>query len=417
MNGIVLVSTLLLAVAMVWSVLLIWRVRDWRMAFPTFVLALMTLNRILGLVADPSPSAGSGDLLVHRLIELSMSGLALVAVPTLGRMIASRRQSVAALEQSEARLRQVIDLVPHMIFAKDWDSRFLLANKALADAYGTRAEEMIGVRQADLQRSTEELEHFLADDRAVMVSGAPKFITEEPFTDHEGKLRIVETIKIPYTASGSADPAMLGVAVDITERKRAVESLQLTLRELDHRVKNTLALVQSIVEHTAGTAESIESFVVDFQARIRAMGRMHDALREKLWNGIDLRELVALVVAPYRYDGNSVRTDGEAHAITAEKAHSLGMALHELTANAAKYGALSNDKGRVEVRWRVENVGGDGQRLWIVWQELDGPPVAAPSRRGSGLQIIEEGLRYELGGDADVYFEPSGVRAEISIPS
>ncbi len=416
MNWIVLLSTLLSAVAMLWSVLLIWRVRDWRMAFPTFVLALMMLNRLVRLMADPSRPAGEGGAPVQDLLALAMSGLALIAVPMLWRMIASRRRFVAALEQSEARLRQVIDLVPHMIFAKDWDSRFLLANKTLADAFGRRVEDIIGVRQGDFQLSEEELEHFLVDDRAVMTSGAPKFIPEEPFTDQDGNVRILETIKIPYTASGSAVPAMLGVAVDITERKRASERLQLTLRELDHRVKNTLALVQSIVEHTAGTSESIESFVTDFRARIHAMGRMHDALREKHWGGIELRELIALVVAPYREDGDGVRMDGEATLIAAEKAQSLGMALHELAANAAKYGALSSDEGRVEVCWCVEKVGADGQRLRIVWQESDGPPVSTPSKRGSGLQIIEEGLRYELGGDADVYFEPAGVRAEISLP-
>jgi len=411
-NWIVLVSALLSAVAMAWSLVLVWRVHDWRMAFPSVVLGLMTVNRVL----DLQRPSGPGALLVHDLIELTISAFAVVAVPLLGRMIASRRRSVAAVERSEARVRQVIDLVPHMIFAKDWDSNFLLANKALADAYGKTADELIGVRQGEFQLSEEELEHFLADDRAVMASGTPKYIPEEPFTSQDGSVRILETIKIPFTASGSTVPAMLGVAVDITDRKRAAERLQLTLRELDHRVKNTLALVQSVVDHTAATSVSIDSFVSDFRARIHAMGRMHDALRQKHWNGVDLRELVMLVVAPYRRDGEDVRVDGEPHMVVAENVQSLGMALHELVANAAKYGALSNDEGRVEVRWRVEKGDAGAETLRLVWRESDGPPVSTPSRRGSGLQIIEDGLRYELGGDADVYFEPAGVRAEITIP-
>jgi len=412
MNWIVPISTLLAAVAMMWSVLLAWRVRDWRMVFPTLVLVLITANRLL----DLSRPAYHGVPRASDLLGLAISALAVIAVPLLGRMIENRRRFVAAIAQSEARLRQVIDLVPHMIFAKDWDSNFLLANKALAEGYGKKPEDLIGFRQAEFQLSGEELEHFLADDRAVMTSGKPKYIPEEPFTDHEGNIRVVQTTKIPFTASGSTAPAILGVAVDITERKRATESLQRALRELDHRVKNTLALVQSMAEHTATTSESVESFVADFRARIRAMGRVHDALREKQWSGVDLRELITRVVAPYRRHGEDVQTFGETCPIAAGRVQSLGMALHELAANAAKYGALSKGGGRVDVRWCVEKDGVHGATLRIVWQESGGPPVAVPSKRGTGLQIIEEGLRYEIGGNADVRFEPAGVRAEITIP-
>lgn len=412
MDWIVLASTLLALVAMTWSVALVWRVRDWRMLFPTLVLALIAAGELL----DLAPPNGGDMTLVRHLLGLVVSLLAVVAVPFIGRMIANRRSFVAAVEQSEARLRQVIDLVPHMIFAKDWDSKFLLANKAMGEAYGKNPEDLIGFRQGEFQLSEQELEHFLADDRAVMSSGQPKYIPEEPFTDQQGNLRIVETIKIPFAASGATAPAMLGVAVDITERKRATESLRRALRELDHRVKNTLALVQSVAEHTAISSSSLESFVADFRGRIGAMGRMHDALREKQWSNIDLRDLIALVVAPYRCAGDGVRTEGGPCPIDAGLVQSLGMALHELAANAAKYGALSCDAGRVDVRWRVDHDNERSEILRITWQESGGPPVAVPEKRGMGLQIIEEGLRYEIGGGAEVHFEPGGARAEITIP-
>jgi len=410
MNWIVLASVVFAAVATMWSVVLIWRVRDWRMAFPTLVLALLTARRIIDLQATQVASP------VDDFLGLAISVFSLVAVPIVGRMIASRRRFVATIEENEARLRQVIDLVPHMIFAKDWDSNFLLANRALADAYGKTPEDLIGSRQGEFQLSAEELESFLADDRAVMTSGRPKYIPEEPFTDQQGNVRIVETVKIPFTASGSDIPAMLGVAVDITERKHATESLQLVLRELDHRVKNTLALVQSVAERAATTSASVDSFVADFSARIGAMARMHDALREKQWYSVDLGELIALVVAPYRGGGEAVRMEGSPWPVAAADVQPLGMALHELAANAAKYGALSCASGHIDVRWHVENGGAESEALRIVWRESGGPPVDPPSSRGLGLQIIEEGLRYETGGSADVRFDTVGVRAEITIP-
>jgi len=414
MGWVVLLSLLMRSVATGWSLVLLRRVRDWRMSFPTLVLALMTASLALRALSPTPDGSASGALSPRDVVDLVVSVAALVGVPMLARMIAVRRQVIDELEQSEARMRQVLDLVPHMIFAKDWNARFLLANKALADAYGRSVEDLMGTPQEEFQLSREELEHFLADDRAVMTSGKPKFIPEEPFTDQGGRVRILETTKIPFTASGTTDRAMLGVAVDITERKRAEDRLQLTLRELDHRVKNILALVQAVAEQSAATTDSVESFVRDFRARIKAMARMHDALRSKHWEGVDLRDLVELAVTPYRRDGDRIRSDGPEVIIPAEQVQALGMALHELAANAAKYGAGSDRGGRVEVRWTTESRD-DGTLLRILWQEQGGPVVARPARRGLGLSLIEDGVRYELAGDARVRFDPDGVCAEMTI--
>jgi PAS domain S-box-containing protein len=415
MEWVVFSSVLMRAIATVWSFALWQRVRDARMLVPSVVLALMTLSELLRLEEATVPRVLDGGVSTRDLVGLVISIAALAAVPILGRMIGARRQFVAELELSEARMRQVLDLVPHMIFAKDWNARFLLANKSLADAYGKTVEELLGAPQHEFQVSKQELDHFLADDRAVMSSGVPKFIPEEPFTDNAGKVRILETTKIPFTASGTTELAMLGVAVDITERRRAEQRLKLALLELDHRVKNTLALVQAVAEHAAATTDSVDAFVADFRARTMAMAQMHDALRRKHWDGVDLGDLIELAVAPYRRDGDRFRCEGPAVLIAARQVQPLGMALHELAANAAKYGAISGSDGRLDVTWKIESAA-EGTRLRIDWRESGGTRVEPPTKRGLGLGLIESGIPYEIDGEARVEFLPNGVRAVIVIP-
>ncbi len=128
--------------------------------------------------------------------------------------------------ESEARLRQIIDLVPHMIFAKDLQGYFILVNQAVADAYNTTVDKLTGRKQADIHVSEEEIRRFMSDDRHVIETGVSKCISEETFTDALGKTRVLQVTKIPFSTAGSSEPAVLGVAVDITERKRADEALQ-----------------------------------------------------------------------------------------------------------------------------------------------------------------------------------------------
>jgi two-component system cell cycle sensor histidine kinase/response regulator CckA len=168
-----------------------------------------------------------------------------------------RNRVEEALKLSEAQLRQIIDLVPHMIFVKDWNGRFLLANKTVAEAYGTTVDRLTGTRHAEHHKDEAELEHMLKDDREVIQQGVPKFIPQETFVDSLGKQRVLQTIKIPFEVSGNDQPAVLGVALDITERTKAEEER----RRLEARVQQARKQ-ESLAALASGLARDFNDLVM-----------------------------------------------------------------------------------------------------------------------------------------------------------
>jgi PAS domain S-box-containing protein len=200
--------------------------------------------------------------------------------------------------------------------------------------------------------------------------------------------------------------AIAGASRDLSERKQ-IEELQRTLaNELNHRVKNTLATVQSIVNQTLRGAADIESGRSAVNARIVALAGAHDLLTDRSWAGADLADLVGHTVAPF-VTGQIV-FDGPSLDVSPGQALALSLALHELATNAAKYGALSRPEGRVELRWFVQD-----DRLNMHWRERGGPQVAPPTRRGFGSRLIEQALSRDLDGQTRLEFAPDGVRCWI----
>ncbi len=200
---------------------------------------------------------------------------------------------------------------------------------------------------------------------------------------------------------------------EIQERVRAEEHQQLLIHELNHRVKNMLATVQSVARQSlsglgAGSARA------DFEDRLMALAWTHDILTKERWAGASLLTIVERTLAPHVRD-DRVAFSGPDLRLTPKMALALAMGLHELATNAVKYGALANDSGRVCVDWRVDTKG-DGARLVVDWREQGGPPVAPPLRRGFGSRLLERGLAGELGGPVVIAFEPAGVSCRIDAP-
>ena len=201
---------------------------------------------------------------------------------------------------------------------------------------------------------------------------------------------------------------------EIQQHRKTEDALRFAIRELDHRVKNTLATVQAVADQTVRTSTTMSEFSEAFYGRIQAIARIHTALAVRRWEGLTLTELIELVVGPYRHHAGSVAVECDGTFVSSELVRVLGMALHELATNAAKYGALSTKDGRVAISSRLDSNGAD--RLRICWSEHAGPPVRQPLHRGFGMKLIEEALAYETEGDVTLRFLPVGVRCEIQLP-
>jgi PAS domain S-box-containing protein len=208
---------------------------------------------------------------------------------------------------------------------------------------------------------------------------------------------------------------VLAVVRDITERKRAEAHLQLLMREVNHRAKNILSVVQAIAQRTL--ASSSQDFISRFGERIRGLSVSNDLLVRNQWQNVPLAELVRSQLAHFADLLESrIAVRGPDLRITAAAAQVIGMALHELATNAGKYGALSTDTGHVDIVWRLERAGADGHRFSIEWSENGGPTVVAPTRRGFGWSVLCQLTKESLGADVTLEYAPTGVVWRLGCP-
>ena len=230
--------------------------------------------------------------------------------------------------------------------------------------------------------------------------------------------------RVLYDEAGSPVRAA-GVSMDTTGRKQGEARQRLLLDELNHRVKNTLATVQSIAMQTSRSVARPEQFEATFRARIGALAHAHELLSEASWAGASLSDVIGRTLAPYLGggpEGGRVNAGGPGVRLGPNAAVSLNMAFHELATNAAKYGALSVGSGRVDVSWRIVRAiagaasGPESNAVDICWTESGGPVVARPTRRGFGTRLIEQGIAREFDGDVNLVFEPGGLCCSMRLP-
>jgi PAS domain S-box-containing protein len=229
----------------------------------------------------------------------------------------------------------------------------------------------------------------------------------------DGEVRWVETrCFISYNSEGCAH-RVIGVSIDITERRRAEEGQRILVAELDHRVKNALATVSAVISHTRQGARTIAGFADALEGRIRSMAITQELLSSRQWQGLSLADLVRREIAPYA-TRNNTEINGPDVTLRAEAGQALAMVLHELATNAAKYGALSTKYGRVSVRWDRLN-GQSRSYLVLDWRETGGPPVVPTVNSGYGTSTIRDLLAYEFGGTVDLVFAPEGVQCHLEL--
>ena len=324
--------------------------------------------------------------------------------------VTDRKLAEAALRNSEQRFRDVVETASDWVWETDAEHRFIWFSEALSQATGLDVERMIGLTRAEVLAQAAEhsdIEGHLADLAARRPFRNFVYWTKESY----GR-RCISTSGKPVFDEQGRFLGYRGAGSDVTERERAAAQRELIMAELDHRVKNTLAVVKAVVEQTARSAGSIGDFRADLDGRLRALADTHDLLRAERWRGASLRGLATRALAPHGGPDGRVRIEaGPEVTLTPPAAAAIAMALHELATNAAKHGALSAQEGRVEIAWTVE-----GDELRLGWRERGGPPVEPPRRRGFGRQVIERGLAYDLDARVRLDFPPEGAACEIRAP-
>ena len=230
----------------------------------------------------------------------------------------------------------------------------------------------------------------------------------------DGEVRWIETRNLVSYDAGRPS-RIVGIGIDVTERKRAEEHQRMLIAELDHRVKNVLATVNAVASRTQDTSRSGADFVAALAGRIQSMAATHELLSCRQWKGVSIRELVRRELAPYMTARNT-DLDGPEMMLSPESAQALSMVLHELTTNAAKHGALATDAGRVGVHWHAATGRSGDACVRIEWREAGGPAVHPAQRSGYGTDIIRGLIPHELDGAVDLAFAVEGVRCDIDIP-
>lgn len=220
----------------------------------------------------------------------------------------------------------------------------------------------------------------------------------------------------PVYGGGKRVVGLTSAVVDITANKEGEEHLRLLMREISHRSKNLLAIIQAMARQTARHADSIDDFLNQFNARVQALARSHDLLVQENWHGAALRDLLKSQLSPYvDTDLTQVTIDGPSVLLKPETAQNLGLALHELASNASKYGALTVPAGRVTIRWS-EIADGKRSGIELLWAETGGPTLGVPKKRGFGSMLIQQNLSRSLESEVELKFEADGVNCCIFIP-
>jgi PAS domain S-box-containing protein len=356
----------------------------------------------------PSPGGEKWTLWTARVLDFDAEGR-WTEIQSTGVDITDRKLA----EQAMHRLSAIVESSDDAIISKDLNGVIVSWNRAAERLFGYTSDEIVGRPVTTLMfpqhrneepsildriRRGERIDHYETVRRRKDGTPVDISLTVSPVKDSNG--RIVGASKI---------------ARDVSDRKRADEQRTLLIHELNHRVKNTLATVQSLAMQTLRNTERSAEARALLDARLAALSRAHDLLTSQNWEGAGVRDIARRALEPFRTSTERVTIAGPDVLLTPKQAVALSIALHELATNAAKYGALSGERGSVLVRWSIvpnESLGA----LELKWSESGGPPVAPPARTGFGTRLLERSLAHDLGGAARIRYLPEGVVADISTP-
>lgn len=339
------------------------------------------------------------------------------AVRMIGAMLdlSERHRAEAALAESEAALRSVLEQMPvGVILANVPGGEVIFLNQA--------AERILGDRILPQSAGDYTVYGGLHEDGSALAAEeyplARTVSTGEAQVDFpmryrrpDGEIVYLEISSSLLQRSGAEPRLAICIFTDVTARIRADRHQRLLIDELSHRAKNLLAIIQSVAQQSFKGDRSRAEMVAAFEGRLGALAAAHGILTRQKWESAPLRQIVSDTITAVKADDDRLRLNGPDMMVSPKTGVSLAMAVHELTTNALKYGSLSNDSGTVDVAWSAEN-----GRLHLRWAERGGPPVSAPTRRGFGSRMIERGLAAELGGTVRIDFQPEGIVCTVDAP-
>lgn len=321
------------------------------------------------------------------------------------------------LRESEERFRLLALSIPQLVFRTLSDGTRTWPSPQWTEFTGLSAKESLGYGWLDA---------IHPDDRELTLAGWQGAAERGEYSvEHrvqrraDGQYRWHQTRARPVRGTTSSDADWVGTMTDVHDIRGLQERQKIMMAELQHRTRNLLAIVQAIVTQTLRSSGSLQDFKQEFDSRLRALGRVQALITGVDYANVDLRDLLTAELEAQNgraLSSGKVELDGPAVPLTAGSAQALGLALHELVTNAAKYGALKHDAGRLSVTWRLEQRMGE-RRAILEWKEsgVALQPAVCDRRYGYGRELVERALPYQLGAETAFAFEPDGVRCKIEV--
>jgi PAS domain S-box-containing protein len=330
--------------------------------------------------------------------------------------LSERERYETALRESEARFRSTFENAAVGVAHVALDGSIRQHNGRLAQILGYAVEEISSISVRELIHPDDL--HVDAELLSELQSGRREnYAVDKRCVRKDGTL-IWCGITISLQRDAQGEPQyFIAIVRDITERRAAQNHQRFLLRELAHRSKNQLAVLQAMAGQTARNSRSMDEFLTKFSQRIQGLAVATDVLVAQDWAGAPMNDLVERQLETFAPSRHQFIHEGEPISIDGDAAHAVGLALHELATNAVKYGAWSAPGGTVTVRWRVEQRGSPDAHVVLTWVERGGPPVVAPQQRGFGQIIIERTVAQKLGGSVELVFAPEGLSWALQMPA
>jgi PAS domain S-box-containing protein len=326
--------------------------------------------------------------------------------------VTARKHAEDELRKSEERFRSSLVHSPLPVLLYDDREKILALSETWLEESGFSREDLRCMEDWTARALGEHSGEALEFIRQTISTEPEVRRVERMIRTKDGRERLWSIVNSCLGTQSDGRRLFIAMAQDVTERKAHEEQIHLLMREINHRAKNMLSLVQAIARQTA--AREPEDFIDRFTERIQALAANQDLLVRNEWRGVDVEDLVRAQLAPFAdLVGSRIAVLGEKLRLNAAAAQAIGLALHELATNAGKYGALSSGAGRVDIHWEV--AGGD--TFTMNWTEREGPPVSVPKQRGFGSVVMETMAERSVGGSVDLDYAPSGVTWRLTCPA